>query len=916
MTKTRGGSLRRPMHRNGVSCIIQPVKSSPQDRPRLIPRPGSSNSCDLVVVSRRCLRRRRSYWQWWRDCLGIWLCLTVLVSLWFHGRRREEPGPPLVGRSDEPIIATTVQWAPPSRRHSGNAVRSPHNKSQTTTSTGGDDGDGLPNGNSRSIGESRASAAGHPDEPKPSSSNPNASSSQSFDQVFETIWTNHASLDHPLYVLTKRRQQQQQHGSTTNGWEMQGDGVAQLHYCTIPTMTPTSHMLGNPTGLAAGLNATPTTTWQFWKDFSQWAHPLWQRTVQTFERQHAQFHWKNGPNASNRTETTPNQFSAGSATNTLERITHDLQQQVLFQLLELYAQYHDMCQYQSYRPTLPPSVYQQDDWKALVQQLKRPVATTTTRTTTPRLFFVLVAYRDLVMLQHVIAAVHQPQHVILVYLERPPTRPAQLFAQAVQDWIRQSSWSNVVCVTFGTIVYATDSVSQLHWNVWNWYVQQQDDPSSHRRRWFDYYIALDGASFPLWSPQELARQLQIQNQWAWLGPQLHKGQVLGAAAASTNLSSSSSSSLLTSSLGQQSLLLLRRKRLFFTSHDYDDSKNDNDQEEETLYWKWTMRLPAQTFVTHNNNKNNNKQQTHSPTTTTLGALEGDAALVEALVRGGKTHSGNTAIYHESILHSMVHSAQVQELFAKSKYAAYCCMEERIWSAALQLLHLPSARPPPILPSGTQEEDFQQTTARVAPQESATFFPPAVFQTYGGTKPGVCESSKRNAVLMGKPHHRSGTHNTKGIQGEWNNKENDETNKERSNEVLPFCYKLDDVTMVLLDRQGDTNLTKHQMPFVWSSRKPGGGECLEGDPTVILPSSLTKTQHGNSTIHTNAPLDQNPPLIRNSSPALNQCDAYFWSNETLHFLHRARQLGFLFARKFDSSQPDSLQLLQDIQRKVW
>ena len=44
--------------------------------------------------------------------------------------------------------------------------------------------------------------------------------------------------------------------------------------------------------------------------------------------------------------------------------------------------------------------------------------------------------------------------------------------------------------------------------------------------------------------------------------------------------------------------------------------------------------------------------------------------------------------------------------------------------------------------------------------------------------------------------------------------------------------------------------------------------------------------------------------------------YFFGNETWSYLQLAKSRGYFFARKFDSSNAQSMELLQDIQSKLW
>ena len=739
-----------------------------------------------------------------------------------------------------------------------------------------------------------------------------------------------------------------------------GGDIAQLHYCQFPQHD--RHL--------------------FWNNFSAWAVPILNQTQ--MQLWHQLEHTKKRISTKERIITTTNTKSLGTQQseqvqqqqrrqeekepNEQEQQEQIMKQELLLQLLELYAQDHKLCDYNRYRPTLS-MVEEEDDNNAEMMRLlnhlrhltkqqqqsppppqQQPTRTTTTTTTTttllspsfhtvsssqsssqpPRLVFSIVAHDDFPLLQRMIMALQQPQHVFLIHLERPRTNEAVQFQMAVRQWVNNNNKNNyknkkqqstiatttnvtnVFCITFGTILYSTDTVSLIQWRILNWLLHDIKFTN------FDYYVTLDGASFPLWSPQDLLQQLvqssasttttttrttttkttttttaetdntdkndQVQPtspHLVWLGPQLHKGKLLSIPSSESIASSSSSLAL-----QQQYLALLRRKRVFYTTHD-------------TI--KLTQRLPRALFgqqdISHN--------------------------LLNALLVGGKSHSGNTAVYARSVVQQLVESAQVQELFALSKYVAYCCMQERTWRAALYLIHVqPDNNQQQFQSSIPQQQQQQQEEEKelLHGQEeeehddlatrNIVFSPPAVFQVYGSdtTTPGVCESSKRNAILITTIIKESETIiPTKLSHGSSNNNNN-------GTKSPLFCYKLDDATMV----QHYHHLQKQQ-----KQEKAGHAVVEQGESNN---KNNNKEEYSNKKddlellhyLHywRNFNNQTDSELMTKNASSSNNGGYTFWSNNTLAMLQQARQLGFLFARKFDSSFHESVHLLDRIEQELW
>ena len=239
-----------------------------------------------------------------------------------------------------------------------------------------------------------------------------------------------------------------------------------------------------------------------------------------------------------------------------------------------------------------------------------------------RLAIVIVAFRDVEHLGRIVRAVHMPQHYIVIHLERHS--PA-----SYQDEVHKtivSRYNNVVVVRFGSVVYRSDSVSMINYQIMHWMVNELQLE-------YDYHVTLGGAVYPLYGPVELARHLkqsQRRRRRVWLGELLHNGRRLGNH---------------TVQYGP-----LQRKRLYSTVV---ESKYRLKTKRSQLDGRegWYPHLPA--FI--------------------------ENAMT------AKTNSGNQAVFAHAVVEALTKSSRVKQLFATAKFGCCCCLEERTWIAALRLI---------------------------------------------------------------------------------------------------------------------------------------------------------------------------------------------------------------------------------------
>lgn len=251
-----------------------------------------------------------------------------------------------------------------------------------------------------------------------------------------------------------------------------------------------------------------------------------------------------------------------------------------------------------------------------------PVTPPTTTTALARLCIVIVAYRDIDHLHRIVESLHMDHHMFVIHLERTtsPDYAAQVHTLAAQ-------YHNIAVVQFGSVVYRSDLVSHINYQIMHWLEQQ--DPPLH----YDYLLTLGGAVYPLLGPHELARHLAQQrddhNRHVWLGELLHNGQSVAG---------------LNSQYGS-----IERKRLYSTA----------------AAGKFKMKLSRRAV-------------------NTLGFQPTLPSILTDHIRY-KANSGNQAVFSKRFIQDLVASSAVRQLFALSKYGCCCCIEERTWIGVAHLL---------------------------------------------------------------------------------------------------------------------------------------------------------------------------------------------------------------------------------------
>jgi len=260
----------------------------------------------------------------------------------------------------------------------------------------------------------------------------------------------------------------------------------------------------------------------------------------------------------------------------------------------------------------------------------------------------------------------------VIHLEESCPTDYRTAVQRIIDDLPPPHNKAVTVLQFGTVVYRTDSLSLINLRILRWLTTELNDGDFD----YQYAILLDGSAYPLYSGRALAEILRQQSgqRAVWLGEITHKGQKIKPDI-NTNCWDR----------------LLRHKRLIDTS---------------SIFQKRHKRLPRDAWdqVFADSSSQGDDYSTTIP----------DRIRQHMIY---KSTSGNQAIYRRDVVEQLLESDTVMELFALSKYACCCCLEEHNWIAALSMI-------------GYAHEALEQ---------------PMMFQSWGGEST-ECQGTMNNAVL--------------------------------------------------------------------------------------------------------------------------------------------------------------------------
>jgi len=123
----------------------------------------------------------------------------------------------------------------------------------------------------------------------------------------------------------------------------------------------------------------------------------------------------------------------------------------------------------------------------------------------PRLVFVIIAFQDGDHLEALIEACFMPHHLIIIHLEHRSPTP---FTERIHRIATR--YDNVAVVQFGSIIYQTDSVSTINYQIMHWVTEELKIP-------YDYWLTLGNAAYPLLGASELTNYFRKTKRNIWLG---------------------------------------------------------------------------------------------------------------------------------------------------------------------------------------------------------------------------------------------------------------------------------------------------------------------------------------------------------------------------------------------------------------
>ncbi|CAB9499516.1 expressed unknown protein [Seminavis robusta] len=214
-----------------------------------------------------------------------------------------------------------------------------------------------------------------------------------------------------------------------------------------------------------------------WTNFTEWASPLVNRT----------------------------RYELHEANPALsDQQLDNMQQEIILELLELYAMHYGFCNFHRYRPALVK------DSKAFEDTSKLDAPANSARCA----FVITVLANDSTHVKRLIQAIHMPHHYIVLHLDQQANEELKTELLELAEL-----YENLELVQFGTIrADREDSMSGIHLKIMRWLTIELGLV-------FDYHVTLDGASFPLLNAEELARYLFASSHSIWLGTLTEQGNL-------------------------------------------------------------------------------------------------------------------------------------------------------------------------------------------------------------------------------------------------------------------------------------------------------------------------------------------------------------------------------------------------------
>jgi hypothetical protein len=188
----------------------------------------------------------------------------------------------------------------------------------------------------------------------------------------------------------------------------------------------------------------------------------------------------------------------------------DVVDDITMQSLEMYARKQGVCDYQRYQPRVPNL-----DTTELADVMRQlPPPTPPAAKDQVRLVYLISAYKDFDQLQELVRAIHLPQHLIVIHLERD-TDP--VFVVRIQQELEVQE--GLVVLQYGAIIYTTDSLSHV-------FLQMMGtiEEAAKEADWdYDYIVNLGSNAYPLLDATTMAQKLYREQRRLRLGFLHHGG---------------------------------------------------------------------------------------------------------------------------------------------------------------------------------------------------------------------------------------------------------------------------------------------------------------------------------------------------------------------------------------------------------
>jgi len=194
-----------------------------------------------------------------------------------------------------------------------------------------------------------------------------------------------------------------------------------------------------------------------------------------------------------------------------------MREEIVLELLELYATQQGFCKFHRYRPHFR---HQKSD-SVLLYTAKKELPPSDHA----RLAFVIAvkSTHSIDQVKRLVRAIHMPYHFILLHLENRDVDGNDDLKTAMDEL--SDGYNNVMVIRFGTLVPTPNDSGSIHYDgMTAIHLKLMRYLTIYLGLKYDYHITLDGAQFPLLSAEELAKRLLGSSNSVWLGSMTDHGK--------------------------------------------------------------------------------------------------------------------------------------------------------------------------------------------------------------------------------------------------------------------------------------------------------------------------------------------------------------------------------------------------------